>query len=157
MVMDDASRDDAVSGVRVLGASRCRTWGQTVSPRCCTQLGLTSAQRKDFDAFVSAIPCVSLEAVCETEVRERARLTGTRWLTGLCRARRAATCWRATSQHATCTSAWSGWRRQVPLLRCALLSCVCGLRSAHGRVGPHPFLPCGKRGGVVGPARRRVE
>ncbi len=34
----------------------------------CSQVGLTPAQRKDFDTFVSAVPCVSLHAFCETEV-----------------------------------------------------------------------------------------
>jgi hypothetical protein len=43
---------------------------QTDSPFTGAQLGLTAAQRKDFDAFVGAIPCVSLDAVCETEVRK---------------------------------------------------------------------------------------
>ena len=33
-------------------------------------MGLTAAQRKDFEAFTGAFPCVSLDASCETEARK---------------------------------------------------------------------------------------
>jgi hypothetical protein len=35
---------------------------------CCVQIDLSAGQRKDFDAFMRAIPCVSMHAFCETEV-----------------------------------------------------------------------------------------
>ena len=65
MMLDDASRDEAVVAVRMpLMMHFVRK-----PDACPTQLGLTAAQRKDFEAFTGAIPCVSLDASCETEAR----------------------------------------------------------------------------------------
>jgi hypothetical protein len=40
---------------------------------CDVQVGMTDGQRTDFDAFLGAIPCVSVDAFCETEVRGLSR------------------------------------------------------------------------------------
>ncbi len=66
MVMDDAGREEAVNAVRT---PRLQLHFPRVSRALHhAQLGLTAAQRKDFDGFVGAVPCVSLDAICETEV-----------------------------------------------------------------------------------------
>ena len=45
-------------------------------------MGLTPAQRKDFEAFTGAVPCVSLDASCETEARTPLASVVGRGLTG---------------------------------------------------------------------------
>ena len=68
MVLDDKARNEAVDAVREAPLPCALHHRDHLSETPSSQVGLTPGQRKDFDTFVNAIPCVSLDAYCEIEV-----------------------------------------------------------------------------------------
>ena len=69
LLLDGTQQNEAVETVRT--AARTATRGGTDSPTA--QLALDSTQRADFLEFLGAMPCVTVSATCETEVRHGGR------------------------------------------------------------------------------------